>query len=135
VNGNQQLVAVALFLVALEVVEFFAVRKEALDVFTMKVGWRAFYIITNTVLLFSSIYLLPASHRSPKGVPVWWFPLLLTISLLTRPKTLVTTSAGLASYGSYGIRQLEESPLAPNPICCENLRSDPISCADDRHRN
>jgi hypothetical protein len=89
----------------LEVFEFFGIRKEATHVFPAKVGWRLFFIVTIAWSLFGSIYNLSASHRAPNGVPLWWCLLFLAISLLTRPKTLVVNSTGLASYGWYGIQR------------------------------
>ncbi|HXZ11651.1 MAG TPA: hypothetical protein VEG64_04595 [Candidatus Sulfotelmatobacter sp.] len=95
----------AAVVLALEVFEFFAVRKEGSQIFSMKLGWRFFYFSLIVCLLFSSIYLFSASHRDPNGAPLWWILILLAAALLTRPRTLVANSGGLASYGWYGFRR------------------------------
>lgn len=97
--------AVALSGFSLEIVESIVVRKEASDVFSPKAGWRCFFFVAIAVDVFGFIYLLPASHRTPKGPPLWWPLLFLLILLFARPKTLAVNSEGLNSFGWYGLRR------------------------------
>ena len=104
-SSSVVLLSVLLIVSSLEVFEFFVVRKEGSEVFSMKFGWRLFYLIVVSSLLFNSIYFLSPLHHAAKGEPVWWFVILLALSLLARPRTLVMNSTGLASYSWYGLRR------------------------------
>jgi hypothetical protein len=105
VPSSVLLLSAVLIVSSLEVFEFFVVRKEGSEVFSMKLGRRLFYLIVISSLRFSSIYFLSPLHHTAKGEPVWWFLVLLALSLLARPRTLVMNSAGLASYSWYGLRR------------------------------
>ena len=93
-----------LFLSVLEVFEFFAVRKEGSDVFAPKLGWRLFYFVLIAVgLIWLSESLAGASQTHDKAS--WVDLLVLFVFVIMRPKTVVVSSVGLASYGLYGFRR------------------------------
>ncbi len=94
-----------LFLSVLEVFEFFAVRKEGSDVFAPKLGWRIFYFLMITAFLIA-LSLSSGDANQGRQKPSWLLLLLLLAFVIARPKTIVASSAGLASYGLYGFRKL-----------------------------
>jgi hypothetical protein len=93
-----------LFLSVLEVFEFFAVHKEGSDVFAPKLGWRLFYfVLVAAGLIWLSEGLASAGQTHDKAQ--WVDLLVLFVFVIMRPKTVVVSSAGLASYGLYGFRR------------------------------
>jgi hypothetical protein len=105
-DDEKLLLSVALVL-ALEVAEFLAVRRESSDVYLPKLIPRLVYFFFTTVafggcLLYFTHSLGP---RGPKDPPGWVFPALLVAFLLSRPSTLVSNAAGLTAYSAYGIRR------------------------------
>jgi hypothetical protein len=103
VNSNQIFfLAVSLQLV-LELFEFFAVRKEGSEIFSMKLGWRLFYFVMSLLFLFSCLDYLTAPLHGRERATSWWVPILLVVFLLTRPRTIVVNSTGLSSYGLFGL--------------------------------
>lgn len=103
--GEDQLLSVLAFVLALEAFEYFAVHKESSDVFAMKFGWRIFYFVLLGVLLVS-IWQYPwGAHRPAHAAPLWLLLALAIVLVLTRPNTVVTNSSGLASYGLWGLRR------------------------------
>ena len=102
---NTELLFSAIVVLALEVFEFFAVRKESAGIFSPRLPWRLFNYFCIASLLFFSIHYLLGGARGPKDPPFWFVLPLLVIWIFVRPGTLVATSAGLFAYTIYGMRR------------------------------
>ena len=89
----------------LEVFEFFAVRKEGSDIFAPKLGWRILFFLMITGFLVA-LSLASGEAIQTRQKPPWLLLLLLLVFVIARPKTIVASSTGLASYGLYGFRKL-----------------------------
>lgn len=87
---------------SLEVLEFFAVRRDHAELFTPKIGWRIFFFFAGAGFLLLTAEHLPNVRITQNRDSAW--PLLVLFFLWAfRPKTLVTNVSGLISYGSYGL--------------------------------
>lgn len=95
---KQLILAVIVFLLGLEALEFFVVRREGSDIFDMTFGWRVSFFLAIGGCLVGLLGRPPAEQR-------WFVLFLLAEAVFLRFNTLVVSSSGLASYGFWGLRR------------------------------
>ena len=104
-TGTYQAVVLALVLAVFEVLEYLTVRKQSSEIFASKLGWRLFYFVMIYASLLALISSIQTSAHSLNHARVWWTLLIVFALLFFRPRTVVATPEGLASYSFYGLRR------------------------------
>jgi hypothetical protein len=104
-TGAYQAVTLTLVLAVFEVLEYLTVRKQSSEIFAPKLGWRLFYFVMIYASTFALISSIQISEHSANRSHVWWTLLIVFALLFFRPRTVVATPEGLASYSFYGLRR------------------------------
>ena len=91
--------------VALEIFEFFAIHREATNVFGLKLGWRIYFYCFVVFSVAGSLAALTGLSHDARNLPWWAALLLLVFAIFYRPQLIAANSQGLAGYRFWGIHR------------------------------
>jgi hypothetical protein len=105
VTDNARVLFILGAVAALEIFELFTIRREANNVFALKVGWRLYYSFFFAASVVVTIDAVMQSPRDLHEPPLWAGLLILVVVVLLRPQPIVTDSQGLAAYRFWGLHR------------------------------
>lgn len=96
---------VAVYFAACEAVERALVRSEGGHIYRAKLGWRLFWWFSMGGTVVTIAGHLLGRTGGGKDLPTWFFIVTFVVLVLTWPRTLTVTSAGISSSSLFGMRR------------------------------